>query len=68
VKRGWNIKPSLAPRKVEGMDRITKAWNGTGKRKALKTDSLGREPARGSLLQDPDSIQQAWRSISSFIG
>jgi hypothetical protein len=31
MKRGWNVKPSLAPRKVEGLSSIAMARQGTGK-------------------------------------
>jgi hypothetical protein len=34
-ERGWSVKPSLAPRKVEGLGSITKARHGTGKGMAL---------------------------------
>jgi hypothetical protein len=35
MKRGWSVKPSLAPRKVEGLGSIAKARHGTGKGMAL---------------------------------
>jgi hypothetical protein len=31
MKRGWSVKPSLAPRKVEGLGSIVKARHGSGK-------------------------------------
>jgi hypothetical protein len=34
------------PRKVEGLDGMTKARNGTGKRQALKTNPLGKDTPR----------------------
>jgi hypothetical protein len=30
MKRGWSVKPSLAPRKVEGLGSIAKAWDWEG--------------------------------------
>jgi hypothetical protein len=34
MKRGWSVKPSLAPRKVEGLGSIAKVRHGTGKETA----------------------------------
>jgi hypothetical protein len=31
MRRGWSVKPLLAPRKVEGLGSIAKARHGTGK-------------------------------------
>jgi hypothetical protein len=35
MRRGWSVKPLLAPRKVEGLGSIAKARHGTGKGMAL---------------------------------
>jgi hypothetical protein len=34
MKRDWSVKPSLAPRKVEGLTSIAMARHGTGKETA----------------------------------
>jgi hypothetical protein len=40
MKRGWSVKPSLAPRKVEGLGSIAKARHGTGKGMAFVAENL----------------------------
>jgi hypothetical protein len=40
MRRGWSVKPSLAPRKVEGLGSIAKARHGTGKGMAFVAENL----------------------------
>jgi hypothetical protein len=39
MRRGWSVKPSLAPRKVEGLGSIAKA-HGTGKGMVFGAENL----------------------------
>jgi hypothetical protein len=40
MRRGWSVKPSLAPRKVEELGSIAKARHGTGKGMAFVAENL----------------------------
>jgi hypothetical protein len=40
MRRGWSVKPSLAPRNVEGLRNIAKARHGTGKGMAFRAKNL----------------------------
>jgi hypothetical protein len=40
MRRGWSVKPSLAPRKVEGPGSIGKTRHGTGKGMAFGAENL----------------------------
>jgi hypothetical protein len=51
MRRGWSVKPSLAPRKVEGLGSIAKARHGTGKGMAFGAKNLviAWNTSRGSV-------------------
>jgi hypothetical protein len=51
MRRGWSVKPWLAPRKVEGLDGIAKARHGTGKGMAFVAENrvIAWNTFRGSV-------------------
>jgi hypothetical protein len=40
MRRGWSVKPSLAPRKLEGLGSIAKARHETGKGMVFGAENL----------------------------
>jgi hypothetical protein len=61
MKWGWSVKPSLAPRKVEGqLDSITKkARNGIGQKMVLKAIPLSKEHRHMIHASEPRSWKSA---------
>jgi hypothetical protein len=55
MKRDWSVKPSLAPRKVEGLSSIAMARHGTGKETADRA-----KPCR-SMEHRPDLCRKTWK-------